>query len=62
MEFGEWIGKNCRVKIRNIDVKEFSAEPLLSISQTHITIRDKFGKVLSFHLDSVDRIKETEEQ
>ena len=63
---GNWDGKNAVIKVvfrggRGSETLWFTAKPILRVSDSHITFRDKFNKVVTFSMDSVKSIREIEE-
>lgn len=61
----EWEGKSAHIRIElkckdHIQTLFFTAKPILRVTKSHITFRDKFNKVMTFHLDKIKNIHEIE--
>lgn len=55
----EHIGKNCRLHLRfNNQDLFFTALPVLSVSDSHITFKDRDGRLFTFKLCFIAEISE----
>jgi len=52
----DWIGKRIFVKL--IDGAVYSESLVLDVDELFFKIRDKFGEIVYFKIDKIDKIKE----